>query len=141
VYHRGIRVKYLEGEEVKAPDGRKLLAFDDEDTAVDFLVLYESQVENPHYYSEYLLRRKGKFTGEVWEAEATDVEELAWVSYCWESLRALKEFWECLPSVVPMNRFTAPYSGWAHAPEGAVSCKTIKLVKKVYPNGGADVLS
>jgi len=137
-YHRGIRVKYLEGEDVQAPNGRHLLAFADKDVALEFLDQYEGQLENPYHYSACLLRCKGKFTAEVWEAEATDVQPLKWVSYRWESLKSLKEFWELLAS---RDLITTAYPGWAHAPEGAVSCKTIKLVKRIYPNGGADVLS
>jgi hypothetical protein len=76
-YHRGIRVKYLEGEEVQAPNGRHLLAFADKDVALEFLNRHESQIENPYHYSNYLLRRKGKFTAEVWDAYMDSLSGLA----------------------------------------------------------------
>lgn len=108
VQGRGTRLRYRPGEVTRSPNGRRPFAFTDRTVAVYFRFM--------HLW---------KCDSELWEAEATDTRPEPLVAIEWEFLRVIKRFWAHHKDPEAFGVDTG------HAPEGTVSCQTIKLVRKV----------
>lgn len=120
IRNKQIRLRYREGQVTESPNGRRPFAFSTLRQATGFRTGYQIDIRQGRTPYEYF--------PEVWEAEATDVRPAPVVSCGWDSLAKVKEFWKNVKDIVGHRAGTV----WVgDAPEGTVSCQTIKLVRKV----------
>lgn len=126
VTHRSIRLKYPPGEVVHSPDGRRPLASATLEDAQSFATSHDLDIRHPSSNDTK------EYGVEIWEAEATDVRPQHLVSPSWDThppLKAIKEFWASDAALESEWHKAGAVTGVA--PPGTVSCKTIKLVRKV----------
>lgn len=119
-----VKIHYALRKVIPAPDGRPPFAFKTAYHAKQFIRNHLAQMEKADTGFDF-----PGFEVEVWECKATGVKPLKLVTCNWYCIEGIRRFWELLRKQGEDGLGYA--AGGSKAPEGTVSCQTIRLVRKV----------